>query len=164
MAEGKNKIIVNRDWISTFESLNDEEAGKLIKHFFRYVNDKNPEAPDRLTALMFEPIKYTLEKDFIRYSLMNYETIVYVIVLENSQEKFVKIGISYDLAKRYSNYRLAGYNVLEIITESFPDKLSAEYRESILHEKYSSFKYIPKRKFIGYSECFSYELLKHINI
>lgn len=67
MAEGKNKIIVYRDWISTFDAISDEEAGRLIKHFFRYVNDLNPEAPDRLTALLFEPIKQTLKRDLRHY-------------------------------------------------------------------------------------------------
>lgn len=70
MAEGKNKIIVYKDWIGTFESLTDDEAGKLIKHFFRYVNDLNPEAPDRITSIAFEPIKQTLKRD-----LKNYEAI-----------------------------------------------------------------------------------------
>jgi hypothetical protein len=67
MAEGKNKIIVYRDWITTFDSLNDDEAGRLIKHFFRYINDLNPEPPDRLTGLLFEPIKQTLKRDLKMY-------------------------------------------------------------------------------------------------
>lgn len=67
MAEGKNKIIIYRDWITTFESLTDEEAGRLIKHLFKYVNDKNPEAPDRLTQLLFEPFKQTLKRDLKSY-------------------------------------------------------------------------------------------------
>lgn len=67
MADNKTKIIVYRDWISTFESLSDEEAGRLIKHFFQYVNDLNPEAPDRLTMLLFEPIKQTLKRDLKAY-------------------------------------------------------------------------------------------------
>jgi len=67
MAEGKNKIIVYRDWITTFDPLTDDEAGRLIKHFFRYVNDQQPEAPDRLTSLLFEPIKQTLKRDLRRY-------------------------------------------------------------------------------------------------
>lgn len=67
MAEGKNVIIVYRDWISTFDSLTDEEAGRLIKHFFRYINDLNPEVPDRLTGLLFEPIKQTLKRDLKKY-------------------------------------------------------------------------------------------------
>lgn len=67
MAVNKNKIIVYRDWMSTFEALSDEEAGMLIKHFFRYVNDKNPEAPNRLIGLVFEPIKQTLKRDLRTY-------------------------------------------------------------------------------------------------
>ena len=66
MAEGKNKIVVYRDWITTFDSLKDEEAGKLIKHFFRYVNDKN-RTPDKLTQLLFEPLKQTLKRDLKKY-------------------------------------------------------------------------------------------------
>jgi hypothetical protein len=67
MAENKNKIIVYRDWLSTFDSLSDEEAGKLIKHFFKYINDLNPAIPDRLTGLLFEPLKQTLKRDLKKY-------------------------------------------------------------------------------------------------
>jgi hypothetical protein len=63
MAQGKKNVIVYTDWISTFELLSDEEAGKLIKHFFRYVNDLNPEPPDRMIEILFEPIKTTLKRD-----------------------------------------------------------------------------------------------------
>jgi hypothetical protein len=62
MATGKKKVIVYTDWISTFNPLTDEEAGRLIKHFFSYVNDLNPES-DRLTELLFNPIKQTLKRD-----------------------------------------------------------------------------------------------------
>lgn len=67
MANGKNSIIVYRDWIDIFDDLTDEEAGKLIKHFFRYVNDLNPEVPDRLTGLMFKQIKSTLKRDLKKW-------------------------------------------------------------------------------------------------
>lgn len=67
MAEGKNKIIIYKDWFENFESLTDEEAGKLIKHFFRYVNDLDPEAPDRMTELLFVPIKQTLKRDLKKW-------------------------------------------------------------------------------------------------
>lgn len=63
MADGKNKIIVYRDWKTTFDKLTDEEAGRLIKHFFNYVNDENPVPVDRLTEIIFEPIKQTLKRD-----------------------------------------------------------------------------------------------------
>lgn len=62
MATDKKKVVVYCDWIETFESLTDDEAGRLIKHFFRYVNDLNPTS-DRLTELMFTPIKQTLKRD-----------------------------------------------------------------------------------------------------
>lgn len=68
MAENKKSIIVYADWINKFEELSDEEAGRLIKHFFRYVNDLNPEPPDRITKLMFVDIKSTLKRDLNKYS------------------------------------------------------------------------------------------------
>lgn len=67
MAKDKKSVLVYVDWISIFDELSDDEAGKLIKHFFRYVNDRNPEAPDRLTKLLFEPIKQTLKRDLVKY-------------------------------------------------------------------------------------------------
>lgn len=53
MAENKKTIVVYADWIEQFESLSNEEAGKLIKHFFRYVNDLNPVPEDRITEISF---------------------------------------------------------------------------------------------------------------
>jgi len=67
MAENKNKVIVYADWIDKFEELEDDEAGRLIKHFFRYINDQNPEAPDRTTKLMFIDIKNTLKRDLDKW-------------------------------------------------------------------------------------------------
>ena len=67
MAEGKNSILIYSDWIDNFESLTDEEAGRLIKHLFRYVNDQNPIAPDRLTEISFIPLKNTLKRDLKKW-------------------------------------------------------------------------------------------------
>lgn len=69
MAKGKNSILIYTDWIDTFESLTDEEAGKLAKHLFRYINDKNPIAPDRLTEISFIPIKNSLKRDLKKWQL-----------------------------------------------------------------------------------------------
>ena len=69
MATGKKNVIVYTDWISTFELLSDDEAGKLIKHFFRYVNDQEPQPPDRLTEILFEPIRSTLKRDLSKWEL-----------------------------------------------------------------------------------------------
>lgn len=63
MANGKRSFVLYTDTIHTFEELTDEEAGKLIKHLLRYVNDLNPEPPDKLTKIAFEPIKQQLKRD-----------------------------------------------------------------------------------------------------
>ena len=67
MAENKKAVILYVDIISTFENLSDEEAGRLIKHYLRYVNDMNPEPPDRITQIAFEPIKQQLKRDLVKW-------------------------------------------------------------------------------------------------
>lgn len=67
MAEDKKSIIIYSDWIAKFEELEDDEAGRLIKHFFRYVNDLNPIAPDRTTKLMFIDIQNQLKRDLKKW-------------------------------------------------------------------------------------------------
>lgn len=63
MATGKNSFVLYADYLNTFEELTDEEAGQLIKHIFRYVNDQSPEAENRLIKIAFEPIKQQLKRD-----------------------------------------------------------------------------------------------------
>ena len=67
MAQGKKSFLLYCDLIGTFEELTDDEAGRLIKHVLRYVNDMNPDAPDRLTKITFEPIKQALKRDLVKY-------------------------------------------------------------------------------------------------
>lgn len=67
MADGKKSFLFYTNWLQTFENLTDEEAGKLIKHLLRYVNDLNPDPPNRLTQLVFEPLKQILKVDLKKY-------------------------------------------------------------------------------------------------
>ena len=67
MAENKKSFLMYCDWQSTFESLTDEEAGQLIKHFFKYVNDENPAADNRLISIVFEPMKAVLKNDLKKW-------------------------------------------------------------------------------------------------
>lgn len=69
MAQGKKSVLMYVEWMAIFEELEDNEAGKLIKHFFRYVNDLNPEPPDRITKLVFEPIKQQLKRDLQKWEV-----------------------------------------------------------------------------------------------
>ena len=70
MAENKKSFILYADQIHTAEELTDEEAGRLYKHLLRYVNDMNPEPPDRITKIAFEPIKQQLKRDLRKYELI----------------------------------------------------------------------------------------------
>lgn len=66
MAKDKKTVVIYSDWIATFDKLTDEEAGKLIKHLLRYVNDQNPEA-DRMTELLFAQMKQQLKRDLKKW-------------------------------------------------------------------------------------------------
>lgn len=67
MAEDNVKrfFIANTDWSVTINMLTDEEAGKLIKHIFKYVKSKgNIEIENNLILeLAFCPIKLDLDKE-----------------------------------------------------------------------------------------------------
>ena len=65
--ENKKSFVAYCDWQETFEELSDSEAGKLVKHLFNYVNDKNPETSDKLTKMCFIPIKQSLKRDLKKY-------------------------------------------------------------------------------------------------
>lgn len=67
MAEDKKTVVIYTNWMTTFEKLSDEEAGMLIKHMFRYINDLNPDPPSRLLELVFEPFKQILKTDLRKY-------------------------------------------------------------------------------------------------
>lgn len=67
MAKDKKSAVIYTDWINIFEELDDVEAGQLIKHLFRYINDQNPEPPSRIIKLVFEPLKQSLKRDLRRY-------------------------------------------------------------------------------------------------
>lgn len=67
MAENKKSFIAYCDWLEVFDNLTDEEAGKLAKHLFNYVNDKKPKS-DRTTELLFIQIKQSLKRDLAKYN------------------------------------------------------------------------------------------------
>jgi len=70
MAKDKTSFILYADQRSYFDKLSDDEAGRLIKHIFSYVNDENPNPIDRITDLSFEPIKLQLKRDLKKYQVV----------------------------------------------------------------------------------------------
>lgn len=67
MAENKKAVNFYCDWKETFDSLPDEKAGQLIKHFLSYVNDENPQTDDVLIKAVFAGIKATLKRDLKKW-------------------------------------------------------------------------------------------------
>ena len=67
MAENKKSFVLYTDWINTIEELDDIDAGILIKHIFRYVNDQSPETENKMVRLVFAQIKQQLKRDLEKY-------------------------------------------------------------------------------------------------
>ena len=67
MAEGKKSFVAYCDWGDIFDELSNEEAGKLVKHLFNYVRDKNPVTDDKLTKMLFIQIQQSLKRDLVKY-------------------------------------------------------------------------------------------------
>lgn len=66
----KNSFVMYFDQQSTFEALSDEEAGKIIKGIFKYVQKQefdNKFNGERVLEMTFLPIKNTLDRDEIKY-------------------------------------------------------------------------------------------------
>lgn len=67
MAEGKKSFVIYCDLLSVVEKLSDDDAGKLMKHLLRYVNDLSPEPPNTVVDLVFEPIRLQLKRDLVEW-------------------------------------------------------------------------------------------------
>ncbi len=67
MAKDKKSFILYCDAIHTIEKLSDTDAGQLLKHLLRYVNDQNPTTDNALVEIAFEPIKQQLKRDLIKF-------------------------------------------------------------------------------------------------
>lgn len=65
--QGKKSFVLYTDQKEVFDELTDEDAGKLIKIIFAYVNDENPEVNDRLLKVAFLPIKTQLKRDLVNW-------------------------------------------------------------------------------------------------
>ncbi|HCY40456.1 MAG TPA: hypothetical protein DHV48_03745 [Prolixibacteraceae bacterium] len=118
------------DYINIFKKLTDDEAGKLAKHLWSYVNDENPEAPDRLTEIIFEPIKLQLKRDLKVWeisketksnngrigNLKRWNKDLYEMVIKESisLEEAEKIAVERKLSLSDNNNRHATNNVAKI--------------------------------------------------
>ena len=68
MQMAKTNFILYKDFKPTLELLTDEQAGKLIKSVFDYVEDRTePNFEDGMLKLSFSMLKAQLERDLLKY-------------------------------------------------------------------------------------------------
>jgi len=65
--KGKKSFILYADQKAIFNELSNEQAGKLIKYIYSYVNDENPYIDDQIIKVCFAPIKLQLKRDLEKW-------------------------------------------------------------------------------------------------
>lgn len=63
----KKSFILYLDQKELFDKLPDEQAGKLTKHIFSYVNCENPVTDDLLVDIAFSSVKSALKRDLKKW-------------------------------------------------------------------------------------------------
>lgn len=160
----KKSFILHIDSLSILAKMPDDMAGKFIKLIYHFQLTGELLEMDFALEMAITPFINQFERDNEIKDYENRETFVYHVLLSNKNTKFVKIGISYFLDQRYSDYKRLGYDVNELFVESFDSKSLAIEREQELHSLFKDYKFLPIDKFIGYTECFSTEILKYLGI
>jgi hypothetical protein len=63
----KTNFILYKDYQSHVDLLSDEQAGKLFKAIFKYVDGRQEPKLDGMTTMAFSFIKASLERDLVKY-------------------------------------------------------------------------------------------------
>jgi len=63
----KKSFIAYNNWQNTFDQLTDEEAGKLVRHIFAYVNGNIEQSEDKITRVAFSQIKDSIDRDLEKW-------------------------------------------------------------------------------------------------
>jgi hypothetical protein len=123
MANGKKSVLLYCDLIHTVKPLTDEEAGKLFKHYLSYINDLNPEPIDRLTGLLFEPIKQNLKRDLVKWEIKS---------LKNSENAKMR----WDKKDANACERIkSDANYTDIVTDTVKDTVTVKVKENNIEER-----------------------------
>lgn len=67
MAEGKKTFIFYSDWINMVREMDNEDAGELLKHILRYVNDEKPETKNKFVKMAFGHMKPLIKSDLVKW-------------------------------------------------------------------------------------------------
>lgn len=88
--------------------------------------------------------------------------IFYVLEFSNEKENFYKVGISTKFKNRLAVLKCAGYNV-RVVDETERTLAEALTSEHEFLESFSAFKYTPKIKFDGHTECISVNPIDYLH-
>lgn len=104
---------------------------------------------------------YSRMSDCILKSIKN--ATLYYIEFTGNGEDFIKIGVTKNIRMRL--YQFNKYTVENMHLIECPDMYQAFQLEQELLNNYRDFKYVPKLKFDGYTECFTHcaQLKDHFN-
>jgi hypothetical protein len=90
-------------------------------------------------------------------------TIVYLVHIESHGEEMLKIGITNQTTdRRFRDGLHPDQQATEIATLEFKERSDAKTIEAYLHTKHRKYKFTPKVKFAGHTECFNIEALETI--
>lgn len=99
-------------------------------------------------------------KSSFKKKCKNNEGVLYIVLLSQQEEQFVKIGIT-GKSTTQRNISEKKYNIT-IKLEIYNTPEQVYDLEDYLHVKLEKYKYLPKIKFDGYTECFTLEALNHL--
>jgi len=67
MAENKKSFVLYADMIHTVKKMPKSKQADLFMTILKYVNDENPVVEDLIVSLVWEPIKFQLKRDLLKY-------------------------------------------------------------------------------------------------
>ena len=172
MAENKKGFVLYADQKIIFEELTDEEAGILIKHVFKYVNDENPILENRIITMAFNPIKLQLKRDLKRWESIrlkrseagkksaesrqqNQQVLTSVESVEQVLTKstvIVNDNVNVNVINIINNWFYDFENGNEILEIARRNNLTIEFIKEKLHEfkKYAELEYPNYGKFVSH--------------
>jgi len=180
MAENKKGFVLYADQKIIFEELTDEEAGILIKHVFKYVNDENPILENRIITMAFNPIKLQLKRDLKRWEsirlkrseagkksaesrqqnqqvLTSVESVEQVstkstVIVNDNVNVNVNVNDNVNVINIINNWFYDFENGNEILEIARRNNLTIEFIKEKLHEfkKYAELEYTNYGKFVSH--------------
>lgn len=160
-----NIIRIRSKYYPLIKNLTTEESAYIFQSLFKISNWEEIDFPNNKAwwVLKFLYLDWMEMENFNNCSIKNHLCYLYYIRLFNDNEDFIKIWISKNTEKRYTEYMKMWYNY-EILKEvAYPTRWQCFNKEKIEHYKYRNYIYKPKKIFWWKTECFNIEILNLIN-